>query len=178
MSRIGKKPIVIHPKVKVNLINDRAEFEGPAGKVKVSLPIGITCRVEAGSLIVERRDETKPQKSLHGLARQLLSNAAMGVEKGFKKELDIVGVGYKAAAEGKKVTFNIGYSHPIELIVPDGIKVTVEKATHIVVEGADKELVGQISATIRHYKKPDPYKGKGIMFTGEKIIRKAGKAAK
>jgi len=178
MSRIGKKPIAINPKVKVNLQADRAEFDGPAGKVKVAIPAGITCKLESGTLLVERRDDTAQQRSLHGLARQLLANAATGVEKGFKKELDIVGVGYKATAEGKKVVFNIGYSHPIELIVPDGIKVTVDKGTHIVVEGADKELVGQISATIRHYKKPDPYKGKGVMFTGEKIIRKAGKAAK
>jgi large subunit ribosomal protein L6 len=178
MSRIGKQPIAIHPKVKINIHDDRAEFDGPVGKVKVTLPQGITCRVESNTMLVERRDDTAPQRSLHGLARQLLANAAFGVEKGFKKELDIVGVGYKAAAEGKKVTFNIGYSHPIELLVPDGIKVTVEKGTHITVEGADKELVGQISATIRNYKKPDPYKGKGVMFTGEKIIRKAGKAAK
>jgi large subunit ribosomal protein L6 len=178
MSRIGKQPIAIHPKVKISILDGRTEFDGPVGKVKVALPLGITCRVESNTLLVERRDDTAPQRSLHGLARQLLANAAFGVEKGFKKELDIVGVGYKAAAEGKKVTFNIGYSHPIELQVPDGIKVTVEKGTHITVEGADKELVGQISATIRNYKKPDPYKGKGVMFTGEKIIRKAGKAAK
>lgn len=178
MSRIGKKPIEINPKVKVNLQGASAEFTGPVGKVKVNIPEGITCKVESGSLLVERRDDTAAQRSLHGLARQLLANAALGVEKGFKKELDIVGVGYKANVEGKKVVFNIGYSHPIELVVPEGIKVTVDKGTHIVVEGADRELVGQISATIRHYKKPDPYKGKGVMFTGEKIIRKAGKAAK
>lgn len=178
MSRIGKMPIAIHPKVKVDLSGDTAEFMGPVGKVKVQLPKGINCSIESDSLIVQRKDETQSQRSLHGLTRQLLANAAFGVEKGFKKELDIIGVGYKASAEGKKVVFNIGYSHPIDLLVPDGIKITVDKGTHVVVEGADKELVGQIAATIRRYKKPDPYKGKGILFTGEKIIRKAGKAAK
>jgi len=178
MSRIGKKPIAIPPKVKVNLTAENAEVQGPLGKVKITIPGGITCDIEKDRLNVNRSDDTAVQRSLHGLTRQLIANAVLGAEKGFKKELDIVGVGFKAAVEGKKVVFNIGYSHPIELVMPEGIKIMVEKGTHVTVEGADKELVGQISSIIRHYKKPDPYKGKGILFTGEKIIRKTGKTAK
>lgn len=178
MSRIGKLPIVLSPKVKAHLFQEFVEVEGPLGKVKVAVPQGIECKIEENSLIVKRRDDSAQQKSFHGLTRQLIANAVYGVEKGFKKELDIVGVGFKAQVEGKKVVFNIGYSHPIELPIPDGIKITIDKGTHIVVEGANKEVVGQIASIIRHYKKPDPYKGKGIIFTGEKLIRKAGKQAK
>lgn len=178
MSRIGKLPISFSTKVKVNISPELVQVEGPVGKVKVPIPKGIECKVEGTAIVVKRSDDSARQKSLHGLTRQLLANAVSGVEKGFKKELDIVGVGFKAQVEGKKAVFNIGYSHPIELPIPDGIKINIDKGTHIVVEGADKELVGQIASVIRHYKKPDPYKGKGIVFTGEKLIRKAGKQAK
>lgn len=178
MSRIGKLPIPFSPKVKVNISSEMAIIEGPIGKVKIPIPKGIDCKVEENQIVVKRSNDSAQQKSLHGLTRQLLHNAVSGVEKGFKKELDIVGVGFKAQVEGKKAVFNIGYSHPIELAIPDGIKISIDKGTHIVVEGADRELVGQIASIIRHYKKPDPYKGKGIIFTGEKLIRKAGKQAK
>ena len=178
MSRIGKLPIVLSPKVKAHLFKEFVEVEGPLGKVKVAVPQGIECKIEENSLIVKRSDDSAQQKSFHGLTRQLMANAVYGVDKGFNKELDIVGVGFKAQVEGKKVVFNIGYSHPIELSIPDGIKITIDKGTHIIVEGANKEVVGQVASIIRHYKKPDPYKGKGIIFTGEKLIRKAGKQAK
>lgn len=178
MSRIGKQPIPFSPKVKVNISPGITLVEGPLGKVKIPIPKGIDCKIEGNQIVVKRNDDSAQQKSLHGLTRQLLANAVFGVEKGFKKELDIVGVGFKAEVQGKKAVFNIGYSHPIELQMPEGIKISIEKGTHIIVEGADKELVGQVASIIRHYKKPDPYKGKGIVFTGEKLIRKAGKQAK
>lgn len=178
MSRVGKNPIPLSDKVKVNLTKTYAEVSGPLGKVKVDIPKGIKVKVEDNKVVVERSDDTNEQKSLHGLCRQLLYNAVFGVEKGYKKELDIVGVGYKASVEGNKAIFNIGYSHPIELPIPEGIKITIDKGTHIVVEGENKEMVGHISSLIRNFKKPDPYKGKGIMFTNERIIRKAGKQAK
>lgn len=178
MSRIGKLPIALSPKVKVNVSPELVQVEGPMGKVKVKIPKGIECQVDGSQILVKRSDDSAQKKSLHGLTRQLLANAVFGAEKGFKKELDIVGVGFKAQVEGKKAIFNIGYSHPVELLIPEGIKINVDKGTHITVEGADKELVGQIASVIRHYKKPDPYKGKGIVFTGEKLIRKAGKQAK
>jgi large subunit ribosomal protein L6 len=178
MSRVGKNPITLSEKVKVNLTPERAEISGPLGNVKINIPKGIKVKSEDKKIIVERNDDSQQQRALHGLTRQLIFNAVYGVEKGYKKELDIVGVGYKATVEGKKVVFTIGYSHPIELAIPDGMKINVEKGTHITVEGSDKEMVGHISSLIRHFKKPDPYKGKGIMFTGERLIRKAGKQAK
>lgn len=178
MSRIGKMPIPIPGAVKVAVQDGTVEVQGPKGKLTTPVPDGIACALESGVLHVKRADDLKQTKALHGLTRALLANAVKGVTEGYKKELDIVGVGYKAAVEGKKVVFNIGYSHPIELPIPDGVVVAVEKNTHVVVEGFDKQLVGQVAAKIRSFKKPDPYKGKGVMYTGEHIIRKAGKAAK
>jgi len=178
MSRIGKLPIPLPGAVKVAVSEGAVEVQGPKGKVTTPVPAGISCVVENQVLLVHRADDVKQTKAFHGLTRSLLANAVLGVTQGYKRELDIVGVGYKANVEGNRAIFNIGYSHPIALEIPEGIKITVEKNTHVVVEGYDKQLVGQIAAKIRGYKKPEPYKGKGVMYTGEHIIRKAGKAAK
>ena len=178
MSRIGKQPIPIPKAVKVAVGEGVVEIQGPKGKLATLVPALIGCRVEGQSILVARENDTKPARALHGLTRALLANAVKGVTEGYKRELDIVGVGYKANVEGKKAVFNIGYSHPIELPIPDGIQITVEKNTHVTVTGFDKQLVGQIAAKIHAFKKPEPYKGKGVMYTGEHIIRKAGKAAK
>lgn len=178
MSRIGKMPIALPGAVKVAVKDGEVQVQGPKGTLLTPIPAGIDCVVEGTTLLVRRADDLKQTKALHGLTRALLANAVKGVTDGYKRELDIVGVGYKAAVDGQKAVFNIGYSHPIELPIPAGIKIAVEKNTHVVVEGFDKQLVGQVAAKIHSYKKPDPYKGKGVMYTGEKIIRKAGKAAK
>ena len=178
MSRIGKLPIPLPGAVKVAVAEGAVEVKGPKGTVTTPVPPGITCAVEDQALHVRRADDVKQTRAYHGLTRALLANAVLGVTQGYKRELDIVGVGYKANVEGDKAVFNIGYSHPCVLEIPEGIKITVEKNTHVVVEGYDKQLVGQIAAKIRGYKKPEPYKGKGVMYTGEHIIRKAGKAAK
>lgn len=178
MSRIGKQPIPIPKAVKVAMGEGIVEVQGPKGKLVTPVPALIACHIEGQNLLVARDNDTKPARALHGLTRALLANAVKGVTDGYKKELDIVGVGYKANVEGKKAVFNIGYSHPIELPIPDGIQITIEKNTHVTVSGFDKQLVGQVAAVIHAFKKPDPYKGKGVMYTGEHIIRKAGKAAK
>lgn len=178
MSRIGKLPVMLSSKVKVNLMDDKVEVAGPLGKVLVPLPKGIKCEIQSDRILVKRSDDSSQQKALHGLTRQLINNAVIGVEKGFKKELDIMGVGYRAQVENNKAIFYVGYSHPYEVQIPEGIKITIDKGTHIVVEGANKEVVGRVASIIRHIKKPDPYKGKGIIYTGEKLIRKAGKQAK
>lgn len=178
MSRIGKKPIPLPAPVKVAVRPDAVEVTGPKGTLRTPLPDGITCSVADGVATLVRRDESKIQKSLHGLTRALLANSVAGVTEGFKKELDIVGVGYKAAVEGDRISLNVGLSHTAAVTIPKGITVTVEKSTHIVVTGADRQAVGQVAAQIRAIRKPEPYKGKGIMYTGEPIIRKAGKAAK
>lgn len=178
MSRIGKKPVPLPAGVKVAVHPGTVEVSKDKVQLRTPLPDGITCTVEPGSAVVGRRDDSKSQKALHGLTRALLANAVKGVSDGFKKELDIVGVGYKAAVDGGKITLTVGLSHPAEVEIPTGITVTVEKSTHIVVAGADRQAVGQVAAQIRAIRKPEPYKGKGIMYTGEPIIRKAGKAAK
>jgi large subunit ribosomal protein L6 len=178
MSRIGKKPIPLPSAVKLSVRESAVELTGPKGTLSTPVPDGITCSVEGGVASLKRRDDSKSQKALHGLTRALLANAVTGVTEGFKKELDIVGVGYKAAVEGGKITLMVGLSHPAEFAIPKGITITVEKSTHIVITGADCQAVGQAAAQIRAIRKPEPYKGKGIMYTGEAIIRKAGKAAK
>ena len=178
MSRIGKKPVPVPAGVKVEVRPDSVEVSKGKVLLRTPLPDGITCAVEAGVATVGRRDDSKSQRALHGLTRALLANAVKGVSEGFKKELDIVGVGYKAAVEGSKITLTVGLSHPAQVEIPAGVAIAVEKSTHIVVTGADRQAVGQVAAKIRAIRKPEPYKGKGIMYTGEPIIRKAGKAAK
>jgi large subunit ribosomal protein L6 len=171
-------PIPVPDAVKVAVTPEAVEIKGPKGVTVTPVPAGITCELSGAALLVKRADDTKQSKSFHGLTRALLANAVRGVTDGYKRELDIVGVGYKALLEGNKATFNLGYSHPIEFPIPEGIKLTVEKGTHVTVEGHDRQLVGQVAAQIRAMRKPEPYKGKGVHYSDETIIRKAGKAAK
>jgi large subunit ribosomal protein L6 len=174
MSRIGKMIIAVPSGVKVQISAVSVDVQGPKGKMSVPIPRGIRFEQKDGTLQALR--ESDQQKALHGLARALVANAVTGVTSGFKKDLDIVGVGYRAEVKGKNVVFLLGYSHPIEFPIPEGILITVEKQTHLVVSGADRALVGQVSANIRGLRPPDPYKQKGIRITGERLKKKAGKA--
>jgi large subunit ribosomal protein L6 len=174
MSRIGRKPIPLPSGVKIALQIDRVEVQGPKGKLTVPLPHGITFEQKDGVLNALRA--TEEHRALHGLARALVANAVTGVTTGFKKDLDIVGVGYRAELKGKMVAFALGKSHPIEFHIPEGIQIAVEKQTHLVVSGADKGQVGQVAADIRKLRPPDPYKQKGVRITGERLKKKAGKA--
>ena len=175
MSRIGKKPIPVPSGVKVNKLADgRVEVQGPKGKLNVLVPAQIKLEQKDGVLNALRANDE--HRALHGLARALLANAVHGVTQGFKKELDIVGVGYRAELKGKVVAFALGKSHPVEFPIPEGIQIAVDKQTHLVVSGADKAQVGQVAADIRSLRPPDPYKQKGIRITGERLKKKAGKA--
>src|SRR5438094_4810056 len=176
MSRIGKKPIPVPDKVKVEIKPNTVVVTGPKGSVTNPIPPGIKWEQKDKQLVAIRPGDTGSDKAFHGLARALVANAVRGVTEGFKKELDIVGVGYRAEIKGKAVNFALGYSHPIEFRIPEGITVTVDKQTHIVVSGADKGQVGQVAANIRALRPPDPYKQKGIRITGERLKKKAGKA--
>ncbi len=174
MSRIGRKPIPVPAGVKVALQSDKVDVQGPKGKLSVPVPRGITFEQKDGVLTASRA--TEDQRALHGLARALVANAVHGVTAGFKKELDIVGVGYRAELKGKKVSFALGKSHPVEFPIPEGIQIAVDKQTHLVVSGADKGQVGQVAADLRSLRPPDPYKQKGVRITGERLKKKAGKA--
>jgi len=174
MSRIGNKPIAVPQGVKFQIEERAVEVQGPKGKMTVPLPPGIRFETKDGSLVAVRLNDE--QKALHGLARALVANAFRGVTQGFQKELDIVGVGYRAEVKGKKVVLALGYSHPIEFPIPEGIQISVDKQTHLVVSGADKGKVGQVAANLRALRPPDPYKQKGIRITGERLKKKAGKA--
>jgi large subunit ribosomal protein L6 len=174
MSRIGRKPIPIPAGVKIQVTPAAIEVQGPKGKMKVPVPRGIRFEQKDGVLNALR--DSEEHRALHGLARALVSNAVVGVTTGFKKDLDIVGVGYRAELKGKTVVFSLGYSHPVEFPIPEGIQISVEKQTHLVVSGFDRAQVGQITANIRALRPPDPYKQKGIRITGERLKKKAGKA--
>ena len=174
MSRIGRKPIPIPVGVKVQVSAAAVAIQGPKGKLDVKIPRGIRIEQKDGSLVAARENDS--QKALHGLARALVANAITGVTAGFKKEMDIVGVGYRAEVKGKNVVFSLGYSHPIEFPIPEGIQIAVDKQTHLAISGADRALVGQVVADIRGLRPPDPYKQKGIRITGERLKKKAGKA--
>jgi large subunit ribosomal protein L6 len=174
MSRIGRKPIPVPAGVKIQLSPVAVEVQGPKGKMNIAVPRGIRFEQKDGVLNALR--DTEEHRALHGLARALVANAVRGVTEGFKKELDIVGVGYRAEAKGKNVVFALGYSHPIEFPIPEGIQITVEKQTHLSVSGADRAKVGQVAANIRALRPPDPYKQKGIRLSGERLKKKAGKA--
>ncbi len=174
MSRIGRQPIPVPQGVKVQVSPSAVEVQGPKGKLTVPLPPGIKFEQKDGTLLAVR--ENDEQKALHGLARALVANAVRGVTQGFRKELDVVGVGYRAEVKGKNVVLNLGYSHPIEFRIPEGIQIAVDKQTHLVVSGVDKGLVGQVAANLRALRPPDPYKQKGIRITGERLKKKAGKA--
>ena len=175
MSRIGRKPIPIPSGVKVALHEDRIEVEGPKGKLVTRLAKGVRIEKSDGELRAVPAEESKGLRPLWGLTRTLVANAVQGVSQGFSKQLDIVGIGYRAQVEGKKVLFSLGYSHPIEFEIPAGIEIDIEKQTRITVSGADKHQVGQVTARIRDLRKPDPYKQKGIRYVGEVLKKKAGK---
>jgi large subunit ribosomal protein L6 len=175
MSRIGKKPIPIPKGVTVNVAEGAVEVQGPKGKLRQLVPPGINFAQEEGTLVATlARDEGELRK-FHGLARSLVANAVTGVTDGFKKELDIVGVGYRAEVKGKQVHFALGYSHPVVFDIPNGIDVAIDKLTHLTVTGIDRQLVGQVAADIRSLRRPDPYKQKGVRYTGEVLKKKAGK---
>jgi large subunit ribosomal protein L6 len=174
MSRIGKKPITIPKGVTVKVIDGAVEVQGPKGKLTQRHPGGINFEMSDGHLVAKRGESPQLAK-FHGLARSLVANAVAGVTDGFKKELDIVGVGYRAEVKGKQVIFALGYSHAVVFDIPTGIDVAIEKQTHITVTGVDRQLVGQVAANIRRLRKPDPYKQKGVRYTGEVLKKKAGK---
>src|SRR6185437_11264230 len=174
MSRIGNKLIAVPSGVKVQWKEGSVEVQGPKGKMVVGIPRGIRFEQKDGTLVATRQNDE--QRALHGLARALVANAVTGVTQGFKKELDIVGVGYRAEVKGKNVVLALGYSHPVTFPIPEGIQIGVEKQTHMTVSGADKNQVGQVAANLRALRPPDPYKQKGVRITGERLKKKAGKA--
>ena len=175
MSRIGKKLIPVPKGVTVTVHPDAVEVKGPKGSLKQRVPPGVKFALDDGNLRAETVREDKELAKYHGLARSLMANAVAGVTNGFKKELDIVGVGYRAEVKGKQVVFALGYSHPINFDIPNGIEIAVDKQTHITVTGIDRQLVGQVAANIRRLRKPDPYKQKGVRYTGEVLKKKVGK---
>jgi large subunit ribosomal protein L6 len=172
MSRIGKKPIPLPSGVKVQ-VGEQLEVTGPKGKLTVPIPTGISIEQAAGKLEIKRASDD--HAALHGLTRALTANAVQGVSGGFTRELDIVGIGYRADVKGKIATFTLGYSHPIEFLLPDGVDLKIDKQTHLVLSGHDKQLLGQVAANIRALRKPDPYKNKGVRYTGEVLRKKVGK---
>lgn len=176
MSRVGRKVIVVPKEVKVAISKNALAIEGPKGKLTSPVPPGISFSLSGAELTCQRSSDEQQQRAFHGLARALANNAIKGVTVGFSKELDIVGVGYKAQVEGSKVQFSLGFSHPVIYPVPEGIKVAVDKQTRLVVSGIDRQRVGQVAAEIRALRKPDPYKQKGIRYVGEVLKKKAGKA--
>ena len=172
MSRVGKKPIPLPKGVKIN-VGEQLEVEGPKGKLAVPIPAGI--RIEQNNNHLELVRENDKLAALHGLTRALAANAVEGVSTGFTRELDVVGTGYRADVKGKVATFTLGYSHPIEVILPAGVDLRVDKQTHLVLTGYDKQVVGQVASHIRSLRPPDPYKNKGVRYTGEALRKKAGK---
>jgi large subunit ribosomal protein L6 len=176
MSRVGLKPIPIPHGVKVGVAEGRFTAEGPKGKVSQELPTGFPVAVADGEVRVSRPGDTGPERSRHGLLRALLANAVAGASTGFTKQLDIVGVGYRAEVKGRQIHFALGYSHPVVYDIPEGIVVEVDKNNRVTVSGADRQAVGQVAAEIRRLRRPDPYKGKGIKYSDEVIRRKVGKA--
>ncbi len=177
MSRIGKLPVSVPANVNITLDGTLLTVKGPKGELKRKFHDKIKIEHKDNTLYVKRDSDSKESRSLHGLSRALLNNMVEGVSNGFSKKLEIVGVGYKAEMKGKNLLLTVGYSHPILIAVPDEIKISTPSPTEIVVEGVDKEMVGKIAARIRSYRKPEPYKGKGIKYAGEYIRRKAGKTA-
>jgi large subunit ribosomal protein L6 len=175
MSRIGKKPITVPKGVTAKVVDGAVELQGPKGKLRQIYPPGINFELVDGSLIAKLDGEDPQLGKFHGLARSLVANAVTGVTDGFKRELDIVGVGYRAELKGKQVIFALGYSHAVVFDIPTGIDVVIDKQTHITVTGVDRQLVGQVAANIRRLRKPDPYKQKGVRYTGEVLKKKAGK---
>jgi len=175
MSRIGKKPVMVPKGVTVKVFDGAVEVQGPKGRLRQAFPTNINFELTDGHLIAKTRTDDPALGKYHGLARSLVANAVHGVTEGFKKELDIVGVGYRAEVKGKQIVFALGYSHAVVFDIPQGIDVAIDKQTHITVTGVDRQLVGQVAANIRRLRKPDPYKQKGVRYTGEVLKKKAGK---
>ena len=175
MSRIGKQPVAIPPKVKVEVKGQKISVEGPKGKLDIELPPRTSLKVADGEVVVSREGDDAQAKALHGLSRALVNNLVKGVSEGFVKKLEIQGVGFKAAVAGETVTLSLGYSHPVVYPIPGQIKVTVEEGTKLTIEGPDKQVVGQVAAEIRSFYPPEPYKGKGVRYVGERVVRKEGK---
>ena len=176
MSRIGNKPIPVPSGVTVSVDGDAVKVKGPKGELVQALHSEMKVRVDNGTVFVERPDDSKKNKALHGLTRALIANMVQGVTGGYKKTLEIIGVGYKAEKKGKNLVLNVGYSHPVEYPEPTGISLTAPTPTTVVIEGTDKQKVGQVAAELRAVRRPEPYKGKGIRYQGEQVRRKAGKA--
>jgi len=179
MSRIGRSPITVPSSVTLTLAEGHVTVKGPQGTLERTIPEGITLRQEGDTLLVERPDDEREHRSLHGLTRSLVANMVQGVTEGYTKELEIVGVGYRAQAKGPgSLELALGFSHPVVFDAPEGITFDVPAPTRIIVKGIDKEAVGQVAANLRKLRKPEPYKGKGVRYAGERILRKAGKAQK
>ena len=175
MSRIGKQPIAIPAKVKVEVKGQSVHIEGPKGKLDWELPRRTSLKVQDGKVVVGRQGDDAQAKALHGLSRALVNNMVKGVSEGFVKKLEIQGVGFKAAVQGTNVNLSLGYSHPVVYPIPAQIKVTVEENTKLTIEGPDRQVVGQVAAEIRSFYPPEPYKGKGVRYTDERVVRKEGK---
>jgi len=175
MSRIGKQPVPVPPKVKVEIKGQQVFAEGPKGKLNLELPGRTAAKLENGVILVTRESESAEARALHGLSRALINNMVIGVSEGFVKKLEIQGVGFKAAVQGKVINLSLGYSHPVNYPIPDQIKVTVEENTKLTIEGPNKQVVGLVASEIRAYYPPEPYKGKGVRYVGEKVVRKEGK---
>src|SRR5437867_11130082 len=175
MSRIGKQPVAIPPKVKVDIKGDKVVVEGPKGKLNFQLPHRTSAKVDGTNVLVSRQGEDAEAKALHGLSRSILNNMVRGVSEGFVKKLEIQGVGFKAAVQGNVVNLSLGYSHPLNYPIPAQIKVTVEENTKLTIEGPNKQVVGQVAAEIRAFYPPEPYKGKGVRYSDEHVVRKEGK---
>jgi large subunit ribosomal protein L6 len=175
MSRIGKKPIPLPKGVTVTVRENGVEFKGPKGSMTQYAPPGIRFEVTAAEMVAKTERDDPALGKFHGLARSLMANAVKGVTEGFKKELDIVGVGYRAEVKGKQAVFALGYSHPVIFDIPAGIAIVIDKQTHVTVTGIDRQLVGQVAANIRRMRKPDPYKQKGVRYMGEVLKKKVGK---
>jgi large subunit ribosomal protein L6 len=179
MSRIGYSPVTIPSGVDVSTSGLEVSVKGPKGALQHTVPEGIAVDIEDGRISVTRADDNRDLRALHGLTRSLINNMVIGVSEGFRKDLEIIGVGYRAQAKGKdKLELALGFSHPVEVQAPDGVEFDVPEPTKIGVIGIDKQVVGQVAAEIRGYRKPEPYKGKGVRYVGERVIRKAGKAGK
>jgi large subunit ribosomal protein L6 len=179
MSRIGNAPITVPSGVDIDVSGRTISVKGPKGQLARELPGDITVSVDGETLTVARPDDENTTKALHGLTRSLVNNMVIGVTEGFKKELEIVGVGYRAEAQGPNaLRLNLGFSHTVDVKAPEGITFEVPQQTHVIVSGIDKEVVGQVAANIRSIRKPEPYKGKGVRYAGERVLRKAGKAGK
>jgi large subunit ribosomal protein L6 len=178
MSRIGKRPIPIPDKVTITLEGQKVSVKGPKGQLSLSLVPEVSIEQEDTTLLVKRRNESRIARQRHGLSRTLVANMVEGVSQGFQKRLEIQGVGYRAQIQGKNLSLSVGYSHPVVIEPPEGIQLAVENNTNVMVSGIDKEIVGNIAASIRAVRPPEPYKGKGIRYSGEVVRRKVGKAGK